>query len=85
VIKTTSDAMIQHSIDIVRGYILGGDTPSYYPTDVLVKYFKGLNDQIESIAGTKDDPYTGFGKYKNVNIINSNGDEVHPRTRISVL
>ncbi|WP_152965898.1 CARDB domain-containing protein [Pseudobacteroides cellulosolvens] len=80
-LKQLSDAMIEHSIDIVRGYVSGGDTPSYYPTDVLVKYFKDLNDQIESIAGTEDNPYTGFGRYKNVNIINSNGDEVHPENK----
>jgi beta-lactamase superfamily II metal-dependent hydrolase/chitodextrinase len=80
-LRQISDSMIDHSINIVRGYMLGGDTPSYYPTDVLIKYFKDLNDQIESIAGTETDPYKGFGRYKNVSIINSNGDEVHPENK----
>ncbi len=81
-LRTISDRLIDEAIITIQKYIdEPSNAPAYYPTDVLLKYFEGLNDQIESISGTPDNPYKGFGKYKNITIFESNGDEVHPEYR----
>ncbi|KNY26204.1 APHP domain protein [Pseudobacteroides cellulosolvens ATCC 35603 = DSM 2933] len=81
-IKDVSDALMNEAIEIVENYIYNSeDAPSYYPTKVLLKYFNDLNEQIESIVGKQGDRKEGFGQYKNINVFNSLGDEVHPENK----